>query len=73
VQCGNEADWDCTVSIWEWAKLIALSLAISVSLTAVVAAGVWLIARWPCFAHNIKNAANKINGVTMPKITTAIS
>jgi hypothetical protein len=42
---GNGADWDRILSIREWAKLIALSLAVSTALTALVAASVWLIAR----------------------------
>jgi hypothetical protein len=45
VQCGNGADWDRTVSIWEWVKLIATALAISVAMTAVGAGAVWLIAK----------------------------
>jgi hypothetical protein len=31
------------VSYWEWAKLISLSVAISIAITAVAGAGLWWI------------------------------
>jgi hypothetical protein len=37
------SDWNCTVSIWEWVKIIATALAISTATTAVAAA-LWVIA-----------------------------
>jgi hypothetical protein len=40
MQCGNSADWNCRVSIWERVKLIAIS--ISVALTTVG----WGISKW---------------------------
>jgi len=42
VQCGNRADWNCTVSIWEWVKSYRDALAISAATTAVAAA-LWVI------------------------------
>jgi hypothetical protein len=44
VQCGDNADWNFTVSISEWVKLSALSLLISAALTALLAGTIWLIA-----------------------------
>jgi hypothetical protein len=43
--CGNYADWNCSLTIWEWVKLIATALSISIAMTAVGAAAVWLIAK----------------------------
>jgi hypothetical protein len=44
VQCGNGADWNLALNIEEWVKLIAIALAISVAMTAVEAAALWVIA-----------------------------
>jgi hypothetical protein len=45
MQCGENADGTCTVSTWEWLKIFATSLVISIALSAVGAAGIWLITR----------------------------
>jgi hypothetical protein len=47
-QCsdGNEADWDCTVSILAWVKLIAIATAITIAMDAVVVGAAWLAAHY---------------------------
>jgi hypothetical protein len=42
--CGNGADWNGTLTIWEWVKLIATALAISTALGVGVVGATWLIA-----------------------------
>jgi len=39
------ADWNFALTIWEWVKIIATALAISVAMTAVGAAALWVIAK----------------------------
>jgi hypothetical protein len=42
MQHGNKADWNvCGVSYWEWAKLGATSLAISIATTSTAFAIWW--------------------------------
>ena len=38
IDCGIEAGWSASVSNWEWVKLHALSLLISIAITATIAA-----------------------------------
>ena len=44
-QCGNYADGNLALPIWEWVKLSLTALAISIALGAVVAGATWVIAR----------------------------
>jgi hypothetical protein len=43
VPCGNDADWNWVVAVWERVKLIALSLLISTLLCGSLAAITWFL------------------------------
>jgi hypothetical protein len=45
MQC-NEADWNCTLTIWYWVKLFAQALGISIAMSAVVAGAAWFVAQY---------------------------